>query len=732
MRTRRRPALKDKTPGNTPQKPKPTSAKPLKKPKTVPVVEIKVRPRRGKQKQPEDEEKDGRMDAVEERGDEVTDASPPATALSSAAEVRAHLEETKEDKTNARSTRLRSRTTRKDAQLKASSDAEDAENGPPPRDLGAQALRVLPPPDTPTVARVPLRPARHVPVPAAAATRAHVDAQHPHTHSHIPAHAPTPLSPRPATPESIPIADDDSTASDAVRAILATPSPARLVRPPIGAQATPLGKLPPLAESFKPFYVRGRHENSIRKWTAKVVGGASAGPHSPLPPSSPVVASSSQQVALPPPVRYRGSWTGEARTEAIYAERKESDESDEDDPFGLLATTTKGKAQATKTTVPWWMPSAALVPKKVPTPLPSDDSQFDDNDLYLDVDPAPPTSRLEFGGDEEDMEENGDKENEPDWLQFDDTENAALDVEEENDENAPPPPPPNDPHAAANTSAPLLARPEALALLLAEPSPSPTSSEERTPSTPHKLHVHQHPPLPSPAFSASPSDEGLDLAEWETHRTRPRPRPPLPHAGPSIVRPAVRQPLATLELEPEEPPSPVEREEKESGPSAQSSDSDPRNAVRRLEALLPKRSKTRAGDTASSSPSTAGEEEGQREGEGEAKAKVRETRKSARAGPSTVTRGRKENVSVVLKGKGKEREREVSVEESTSADGESGSDDTSPPRPPPAGVEGQGKAREEEIDPEEDEERARKRQERLEYFRKLDGYSLEKEDVYVV
>lgn len=57
MRTRRRPVLQDKTPGNTPQKPQ---GKGRAKPKLVPVVELTLRPRRGKKvvKDVEDESMD--------------------------------------------------------------------------------------------------------------------------------------------------------------------------------------------------------------------------------------------------------------------------------------------------------------------------------------------------------------------------------------------------------------------------------------------------------------------------------------------------------------------------------------------------------------------------------------------------------------------------------------------------------------------------------------------------
>ena len=60
MRTRRRPVLQDKTPVNTPQKPRETRASA--KPNLVPVVEIKARLRRAGKNKPRDEEGEDRVD----------------------------------------------------------------------------------------------------------------------------------------------------------------------------------------------------------------------------------------------------------------------------------------------------------------------------------------------------------------------------------------------------------------------------------------------------------------------------------------------------------------------------------------------------------------------------------------------------------------------------------------------------------------------------------------------
>lgn len=69
MRTRRRPVLQDKTPGNTPQKPKAKATRSA-KPKLVPVVEIKTRPRRGpKGKQAQKEESINGEEGEAEQGE---------------------------------------------------------------------------------------------------------------------------------------------------------------------------------------------------------------------------------------------------------------------------------------------------------------------------------------------------------------------------------------------------------------------------------------------------------------------------------------------------------------------------------------------------------------------------------------------------------------------------------------------------------------------------------------
>ena len=64
MRTRRRPVLQDKTPGNTPQKPKSKSTRSA-KPTLVPVVEIKTNVRRSRRGKQTNEEKLAQAEEVE-------------------------------------------------------------------------------------------------------------------------------------------------------------------------------------------------------------------------------------------------------------------------------------------------------------------------------------------------------------------------------------------------------------------------------------------------------------------------------------------------------------------------------------------------------------------------------------------------------------------------------------------------------------------------------------------
>ena len=74
MRTRRRPVLQDKTPGNTPQKPKTKSTRSA-KPTLVPVVEIKSKPRRtGKALHAQGEE---RVSATREEGERILRSVAP-------------------------------------------------------------------------------------------------------------------------------------------------------------------------------------------------------------------------------------------------------------------------------------------------------------------------------------------------------------------------------------------------------------------------------------------------------------------------------------------------------------------------------------------------------------------------------------------------------------------------------------------------------------------------------
>ncbi|KAI0691924.1 hypothetical protein C8T65DRAFT_699670 [Cerioporus squamosus] len=82
----------------------------------------------------------------------------------------------------------------------------------------------------------------------------------------------------------------------------------------------------------------------------------------------------------------------------------------------------------------------------------------------------------------------------------------------------------------------------------------------------------------------------------ETLRSPPSPCVTSPSpVKPSVVRPkGHRQPLGTLELEDPESPKVAGKKRTRAQAEESSEDTDPRAAVRRLEALLPKRSKTRA------------------------------------------------------------------------------------------------------------------------------------------
>ena len=514
----------------------------------------------------------------------------------------------------------------------------------------------------------------------------------------------------------MPIADDDSTTSEAARAILYTPSPARIVRGPIPIESTPLGRLPTLEASLRPGE-RGRHSTSIRKWNIDV-----SRAYSPLPPSSPPPPSPPTQIpiATSSQPRYQADFSDQPDEAQpahgpVYVKR-DTPPSD-DDLFGLLAAERKLKTIRQRRTAiessraaggvraPLGtlaldeVPSVAVsIPDRLPTPIPSDDDHNID-DLYLDVDPVRPgpshlddSDTLEDENKEnvptEDYDLNEDKENMcPPHLVFDDFKEddgpgsgSGSERDDVIDENE-------------NSIAPILlvsARKMGLDQLLESPSSS-SDSPTHALRTPHKHRsAHHRSPLPTPHFSDGgllddPGMMGSDL----------RNESPSPVKKPSAVRPAdakgkavdkdkgkgkgrekagpskPRQPLATLEYEDPhaEPPKVagkkrargVEKEkEKEKKEKSSEEDSDPKAAVRRLEALLPKRPK-----------------------------------KKVRVGEASGTRG-----EVVKKGKGKGKgKRRENVPESTesrsvSEDEDDGMrSDSSPPTPPARAARGRGRGR---------------------------------------
>lgn len=245
----------------------------------------------------------------------------------------------------------------------------------------------------------------------------------------------------------------------------------------------------------------------------------------------------------------------------------------------------------------------------------------------------------------------------------------------------------------------------------------------------------------------------------------------------------VRKPLAPIEIEVDDAPADSEEPPKVAGkkrtraqaavPSG--SDSDPRAAVRRLESLLPKRSKTRVAATARGTVPSRGRgrgaaakgkaraapvesaSEGDEESDAEEdsdtsppKAKMAKTTRGTGRGRGT-SRGRpRGRAAAPVSARGRSVAPASTRDRSAAPVGVNGRPASKRGR---STSKGKGKERAEEIDPEEDEvrtaislmccvrvlmvfcavqERARKREERLEYFRQLQEYSIEKEDVYVI
>ncbi|OJT12182.1 hypothetical protein TRAPUB_11292 [Trametes pubescens] len=584
------------------------------------------------------------------------------------------------------------------------------------------------------------------------------------------------------TPDTIPIADDDSSQSDAIKAIFDTPSPARIIRAPIPAQSTPMGgRLEKQFSPLPPLNVRGRQQSSIRRWNQGV-----SRAYSPLPPSSPPpltpptqepVAGSSrlQPLSQPHPEEDNDyDMENEPPRGPTYVQKERLSD---DDPFGILAAEKKLKAlrelraaaMAESSRAPGVVraplgtlaldevPSSDVrIPEHLPTPLPSDDDHNID-DLYLDVDPRPARMVLD---EEYDDEEDEDKENIPtaDYDLNEDKENLrpprlfngkdhdseppSLDLSLEGNSDAENGPLPLLGEAGDLPIAPLLAASAKKGLTaLLEPSSS-SGSPTHALRTPHKhRNAHKRTPLPTPNFSDTP----LTARSADRRDSSPSPvKPSVARAGPSV-----RKPLAPIEIDApedsEEPPKVAGQKRTRAQAAIPSgSDSDPRAAVRRLESLLPKRSNTRMaatvrgvvpsrgrgrattakgkGRAAPVESTSGGDDESDAEEDSDTsppKAKKAKTTRGTGPGRGT-SRGRARGRSAApMSTRGRSAAPVSASGRPASKRGRSTS-------------KGKGKERAEEIDPEEDEERARKREERLEYFRQLQEYSIEKEDVYVI
>ncbi|KAI1786622.1 hypothetical protein LXA43DRAFT_1085360 [Ganoderma leucocontextum] len=435
------------------------------------------------------------------------------------------------------------------------------------------------------------------------------------------------------------------------------------------------------------------------------------------------------------------------------------------------------------------VPSVAVsIPDRLPTPIPSDDDHNID-DLYLDVDPVRAgASHLE---DSDELEEE-DKENVPteDYDLNEDKENMCpphlvSDNFKEND--APVEGSGSEPDDAVdeneneneNSIAPILlasVRKTGLDQLLESPSSS-SGSPTHALRTPHKHRsAHHRSPLPTPHFSdGGLSDEPGMMGSDE------RDDSPSPVKKPSALRAAAargravapaqdkgkgkeragpskpRQPLATLEYEDPyaEPPKVAGKKRTRGQEKESEEDSDPKVAVRKLEALLPKRPKRKARAAGEASGTRA---EAAKKGKGKGRENVPESTESGSGSededdsagsdssppkpPARAARGRGRG-----RGRGTGRGRGRGRAGAPAANGRpaaakpaSRGRSTSRGRPPASKDKGKKRAIE-EVDPDEDEadglvmvlqERAQKRQERMEYFKKLQEYSLEKEDVYVI
>ncbi|OSC98790.1 hypothetical protein PYCCODRAFT_914457 [Trametes coccinea BRFM310] len=810
MRTRRRPVLQDKTPINTPQKTRVTRASA--KPDLVPVVELKARLRRAsKEKSQDDESEQGAgVDKVAvdlqakvaaqtgraARETSVLETSKPArpvarakrgrgrkALVSSRKEHRApsqppapskqHVEaavQTSEPDVDARLPSPQAPPSPPETRDAPGPSSVNADNIAPVKAVGDIPLRQLSYPESPSKGRKPLVTRKRVPLAATA----------------------PPAPQRFSTPDTVPIAEEGSSPSDAVEAIFDTPSPARIARLPIPAQSTPLGGR--LEQHFSPLATlrkRGRDVSSVQRWNNNV-----SRAYSPLPPSSPPPGSPPTQEFVAGSSRHQQQVYEEYDHDIDMAMASDhhaghfyapNDDLSSDDPFGLLAAERKVKAMrehhvaatsskaAGKARAPLGTLAAedlphsdVYIPEHLPTPLPSDDSHNID-DLYLDVDPERPgPSRIHRQYQEEDenemmWEEDGDEDKEDmPTPSEEDKENAqsphraqghlderspSLDLPLEDDsafaENAPLHLLPDDggdvsipPILAASANEGIEDIEEIL-----HPSSS-SASPTHALRTPHKHRsAHKRTPLPTPDFSDNGfSDSPLTARSAGRRDSSPSPVKPLhltrPRPGPS----GTRQPFAPIEVEPEQSsprPAKVAGRKRTRAQAARSegtgTETDPRAAVRELESLLPKRSKARSGPSTSRGAGRGrgrGRGRGAATGKGKARADHVEDEsesgseseeEDADTSPPKAKKAKTARGTGATRGRGTGRGR---------AQGKSAAPSSKRGR---SDSKGKGKERaDEEVDPDDDEERARKRQERLEYFRKLQEYSIEKEDVYVI
>ncbi|KAH9833457.1 uncharacterized protein C8Q71DRAFT_860250 [Rhodofomes roseus] len=476
--------------------------------------------------------------------------------------------------------------------------------------------------------------------------------------------------------------------------------------------------------------------------------------------------------------------------------QKERSRSSEDDPFGFIAAERKlkairkdkdkGKAPASSSRPPLGIvvvsrptpsptpgPSTAVAePLQLPTP--DGGSEADSNpgdDRFAGID----SPRLGHDFPEAELPDPAASDpliqpaydSNSDVLSYADPDEVYVreedEDEEEDKENAAPPPAPAEPSVQGDDES-ATGSPEA------DPTRTPhkpKSARKRSPMlTPDFEHESSEVGEGTPSRSMGPA-ELLDLT-----RSVPARRPQARAAAEDIMdedeaRDERDEEKRASESEREEP-TPVAKPATRKRRRGKEDEEDPIKAAKNLEKLLPKRPAKRAkpaSDDESESESSDPPAKrargrgrgrargrgrgatGRGRGRGRGKARAEEAASGEEGGAESDSEGEEDAKPRSGTGRGSSARGRGSSRGRGRARGRGASTSSRPPssstrvtrsrsQKPSSKPDSKGKKRardeDEEIDIEEDEERAQSRQARIEYFRKLDEYSLEKEDVYVI